>query len=261
MAVVAVAALVGLGRLEDLDGDGAAAVLVQGPLGDVEVVGTPVGHLAAGVLVPPAELVVAVRLVALLAIGDLRGRAEPEVPVQALGDGRLRERAARRVAADAALDGLDLADAAGADQLDRQAEHAAELGALLAAGLQDAAGVLDHLLDRQRLGDGQRQRLLAVDVLAGLERLDGDLGVPVVGRGDEQAVERLVVDEVAVVLGVGLEVLEPSLAHHLGGALAMGGVHVAAEREGQLSRLARWGPIRPRPAGCGSAGCRCRRCP
>ena len=198
VAVVAVAALVGLGRLEHFHRDGAAAVLVQGPLRDVQVVRAPVGHLAAGVVVPPAELVVAVRLLALLAIGDLRGRAEPEVPVQALGDRRFRDRAARRVAVDAALDGLDLADAAGADQLDRQAEHAAEIGSLLAAGLQDAAGVLDRLLDRQRLGDGQRQRLLAVDVLAGLEGLDGDLGMPVVGRGDEQAIERLVVDEVAV---------------------------------------------------------------
>ena len=49
----------------------------------------------------------------------------------------------------------------------------------------------------------------------------------------------LLLIEVAVVLGVGLEVLEPSLAHHLGGPLAMGGGHVAAECEGQLSRLHR----------------------
>ncbi len=53
----------------------------------------------------------------------------------------------------------------------------------------------------------------------------------------EQTIERLVVDELAEVLRVGLEVLEPPLAHHLRGALAMGGVDVAAEGEGQLSRL------------------------
>ena len=54
--------LYGSSAFEHLDGDRAAAVHVQGPLGDVEVVGAPVGHLAAGVLVPPAELVVAVGL-------------------------------------------------------------------------------------------------------------------------------------------------------------------------------------------------------
>ena len=58
-----------------------------------------------------------------------------------------------------------------------------------------------------------------------------------VRRGDEQAIERLIVYEIAEVLGVGLEVLEPSLAHHLRGALAMGAVHVAAQRKCQLSRL------------------------
>ena len=36
---------------------------------------------------------------------------------------------------------------------------------------------------------------------------------------------------------LGLEVLEPALAHHLGGALAMGGVHVAAQGERQLPRF------------------------
>ena len=41
----------------------------QAPLGDVVVMGTPVGHLAAGILVPPAELVVA----ASRMIGDVRG--------------------------------------------------------------------------------------------------------------------------------------------------------------------------------------------
>ena len=124
---------------------------------------------------------------------------------------------------------LDLADAAGADQFDGQAEHAAVLGALLAAGLQDLAGVLDRLHHGQRLGDGQRQRLLAVDVLAGLHGLDGDLGVPVVGRGDQDAVEGLVVDQVAVILDLGLEVLEAPLAHLLGGALAVPDIDVAAE--------------------------------
>jgi hypothetical protein len=63
--------------------------------------------------------------------------------------------------------------------------------------------------------------------------------MPVVGRGDKQAIERLVVDEVAVVLGVGLEFLEAFLAHHFGGAFSMGGGHIAAECERQLPRFHR----------------------
>lgn len=90
-------------------------------------------------------------------------------------------------------------------------------------------GRIDRLLDRQGLGDGQRQRVLAVDILAGLERLDGSLSVLLVGRGDEHAIEGLVVDEFAEVPCLGLELLQPAMAHHLRGVLAMGAVHVAAE--------------------------------
>ena len=96
---------------------------------------------------------------------------------------------------------------------------------------------LNHFLKRKRLGDRQGQRLLAVHVLAGPECLDRHLGMPVVGCGDEQTIERRVVDQLAELLRFGLEVPEPSLAHHLRGALAMSGIHVAAQGEGQLSRF------------------------
>ena len=39
--------------------DRSAVVHAEAPLGDVVVMGAPVGHLAAGVFVPPAELVMA----------------------------------------------------------------------------------------------------------------------------------------------------------------------------------------------------------
>ena len=59
---------------------GPVSSMPEAPLGDVVVVRAPVGHLAAGVLVPPAELVMA----ALLDVGHVGGRALPEVPVELL---------------------------------------------------------------------------------------------------------------------------------------------------------------------------------
>src|SRR5262249_42301492 len=134
--------------------------------------------------------------------------------------------------ADVHLDHLDLADAAAADILDGGAELA--VGALLAAGLQDAVE-LAHRVDHGRgLVGGQRQRLLAVNVLLRLAGIDGEDGVPVVGGGDDDGVDVVALEEVAVVVvggaalvsaglgGVGVALLDGGL-----GALAAGGVHVA----------------------------------
>ena len=41
--------------LHDLDGGRAGILHADGPLADVDVVGAPVGELAAGILVPPAR--------------------------------------------------------------------------------------------------------------------------------------------------------------------------------------------------------------
>src|SRR5262249_39540885 len=118
---------VGVGRRRvapPLHRDRPGFIHAQGPLGDVVVVGAPVGHLAAGILIPPAEIVVAT----LPAVFGLRRRAEPEVPVEPFGRPLGRERAADRVVADARLDAADRADAAIADQFAGQAE--AGVGAL-----------------------------------------------------------------------------------------------------------------------------------
>ena len=72
--------MLGVGAV-DFDRPHACCVLPDGPGGDVDVVGAPVGELAARVFVPPAELVVA----ALLDVVDLRRLAEPDVPVEFLG--------------------------------------------------------------------------------------------------------------------------------------------------------------------------------
>ena len=79
----------GVLRLEAFDADRTlvGAVLLDGPLGDIDVVGAPVGHLAAGVFVPPAELVVRARVAVgiagrLVPVVDQRGLTEPALEVE-----------------------------------------------------------------------------------------------------------------------------------------------------------------------------------
>ena len=82
-------------------------------------------------------------------------------------------------------------------------------GALLRAGLHDPlvlAGRIDH---RAAFGDHQRQRLLAIDVLAALAGGDRRQCVPVVGRGDRHRVDVLAVQQLAI---VAVDVALPAVA-------------------------------------------------
>ena len=131
-----------------------------------------------------------------IAVGRFRRRPEPGVPIQfraAASTGG--NRAAGRIAVDPALDGFHFADAVIADQFGRDAELEPHLGALLAAGLQDAAGFLRHFRDGPRFFDCQCQRLFAVDVLAFSHRVDCDERVPVIRRRDQHALNVLAIVE------------------------------------------------------------------
>ena len=67
------------------------------------------------------------------------------------------------------------------------------------------ADLADPLVDAHGLDDLgpfldlQGQRLLDVDVFAGVGRIDGDQRVPVIGRGDQHRVEVLLLEQLAVV--------------------------------------------------------------
>ena len=94
------------------------------------------------------------------------------------------------------------------------------------AGLEGAAGFLGDLDDGLSFIDGQSQRLLAVDVFAFAERVDGDEGVPVIGHGDGDGVNVFVIEqgaEVAVALR-----LEAVFLHHLQAVFEEALVHVAS---------------------------------
>src|SRR5262245_40377975 len=123
--------------------------------------GAHVGEATAGVFAVVAEggevVVDAARAEDVVVGAGGRG-AIPHFPVGPLWGLLVGQVAGNGGATDADADGANLADAAAADVFDGAAEDAAELGALLAAGLEDdvvVAGGADH---GPRFGDRQRQR-------------------------------------------------------------------------------------------------------
>src|SRR5438445_529307 len=70
----------------------------------------------------------------------------------------------------------------------------------LRSGLADALVTFSSLDDAPAFADVVADRLLNVDMLAGLETPDGRQGVPVVGGRDADNVDRLVVEDAADVL-------------------------------------------------------------
>ena len=72
--------------------------------------------------------------------------------------------------------------------------------ALLRPDLYDAVGASIGLQRGHRPIDRVGERLLDVDVLAGRDRIDDDLAVPMVGRGDVHGIDVLAIENAAVVL-------------------------------------------------------------
>ena len=57
----------------------------------------------------------------------------------------------------------------------------------------------------------KRQRLFAVDVLAGLNRVDGRQGVPVIGRADHDRIHVLIVEQPTIIRILGASVADAGL--------------------------------------------------
>ena len=129
----------------------------------------------------------------LPAVGPVGPRTEPEVPVEPGGlDGRALARPVVAGGPRVAAPGVHLlhgADRAVLDPLDRLAMPLARAAEV--AHLRRHPCLLRDARDETRLTDVVRERLLAVDVLAGLHREDRDVRVQVVGRGDEDGVDGL----------------------------------------------------------------------
>ena len=187
---------VGEHGLAAIDRYRARVLRVQGPLHDIDVVRTPVSHDATGIVVPPAELV-------MTALRDIivSGRlALPEVPVQSVRNGLSREWPASHRDRQMDDDFVDLAQLSAADGGDRPAEQLPFIAALLRADLERLAGPLDRGDQLLPLVDRESQWFFAIDVLARIERRQGDGGVPMVGGADGHRFDIVAIEQLAIVL-------------------------------------------------------------
>src|SRR5581483_5746418 len=111
----------------------------EAPLGDVEVVGAPVGHHAAGVfavVAPVGEVLVDAARAEFRVVRALGRRPQPAVPIETLFHLFFGQVARLAGTADVDVDRLHLADAAAAHQFAGDAKFVAR--PLLAADLEDA---------------------------------------------------------------------------------------------------------------------------
>ncbi len=159
-------------------------------------------------------------------VGPGRSRAKPHVVVEFRG--RLtvgHERIGGPVHAHQTdQDALDFADATVADVFRRLEELG--FGTLLAAALDDAIGCARRLHQRLAFLDEQRERFLAINILARQTGFDGRQRMPVVRRGDQDRVNGLVLQQLPVIAkdrGLAASVL----LDQRGRARGVGLVHIA----------------------------------
>ena len=130
------------------------------------MVSPPVGHLATGILQPPAKGEVA----PLLDVGNARRLPLPEVPVETGRWSRGLERPADLVGSNHNINPLKLPEPALPHHLNSRAE--AVIAPLPGADLHNPAGLLHRLEDLGPLGHGEGQRFLTVDIFPGLHGVD-----------------------------------------------------------------------------------------
>ena len=183
----------------------------------------PVGDVAAGVVVvvaKPAEK-------ATWLVSYVRRGAEVEVPVEV---GRLAARCFAAVAARMPIDvvpnshKVHAADFAGLHHLLRRA--IVRRRSMLRAVLHDAIVAAGRVDDRPPFGDGMRQRLFDVDVLAGGAGEHGRRGMPMVRRGDQYGV-----DVVAIERAAKIAIRRALAARPIARATRVAVVHVASSDE------------------------------
>ena len=139
------------------------------------------------------------------------------------------------------VDVLELSDASVADQLAREPE--VFVAPLLAAGLENALRVAHGLHEALALVNRQRQRLLAVNILARLERGEVHERVPVVRRAVDDNMHIIALEQLAEIL------VELRLGPSLLGLREVRVVHVAhGEHLAERRRLARYPPAPPAAA-------------
>ena len=170
--------------------------LTQGPLGNVDVVCSPVGHLSSRVLVPPTKLV----MTTFLDVVDFGGLTQPGIPVDVGGRVGFFEGSALGSAPDVTGYLLNFPDSAFPDDSDCGKKFLAHFASLLGTYLENPSGFLGHLGDLLAFLNGQCEWLFAINVLACLHRMDCDSRVPMVRRTNGYEVNVLRLQNLSVVL-------------------------------------------------------------
>ena len=116
------------------------------------------------------------------------------------------------------------------------------LRALLRARAKNAVVLLRGGEDGAALANGQRHRLLEEHVLSGAARLNGHLRMPEIRRGDQDAVNRRVGEQLAIILITPRVGHEVALLHALPGKFLLHAPHArkvyVRERDEVAVRLA-----------------------
>ena len=170
--------------------DGAAVIDIHRPVGDVHLVGAPVGNRSTAKFPGPApsrEIFGRADGAEGGVVVDERAGAAPAGPVEAGRQGLGGEVVGNRRSPEMDVDGVDAPEHTVAHEFDGGAEL--RRGALLGTGLEHTFGVAHGLHHGDGLVDIVGQRFFAIHILARAHGGDGDEGVPVVGRGDEHRVD------------------------------------------------------------------------
>ena len=133
----------------------------------------------------------------LLGVVNLRRAAQPLVVLQVGWNRLARVIGPGGIDRQADLDPADLADAAGADQLTREAELRGR--ALLAADLHDATGFGNEVAQQDSLCHGHGEGLLDVHILSGEDGGGHELRMPVIGCADDHRIQVRMHQQLAVV--------------------------------------------------------------
>ncbi len=133
----------------------------------------------------------------------MRRGALPGFPIQRfrreIEGRRIFPRSGGIVAAEGAFDHHEVADRALRDEfLGFGAEHRTDA---LRTDLDDAPGGFPGFDHFETIGRRVRHRFFAVDIFSGVDGVDDDLLVPMIGNGGDQAIDLFVVEQIFVAAG------------------------------------------------------------
>ncbi len=180
------------------DFDRPGFVHTEGALNLIVTVRTPTRHLTAGIRPERKPAGIRARQVEVLVERHFGIRSAPHFPVQFIRHGLGRQVAFPRAGVIVGNHFRDLAEAAVANEF--TAGEVLPLRTLLAADLEDAVVFARRLHDQSPLANGERHRLLGVNILSRLAGHDADVQPPMLRRRRDNGVHVLAFEQLPKIL-------------------------------------------------------------